>query len=250
MLVTTSAPCSTPRADRPLVIAIDGPAAAGKGTLARRLADSLGFAYLDTGLLYRAVGMSALELNSAHGRMDRAPFVAPEAAIAAAQALTVEHLQRTDLRSDDAANAASLVATIPDVRAALLSFQRRFAAAPPEGRAGSVLDGRDIGSVVCPDAPVKVFVTASETVRAARRYRELRQRGLAGIHSRVLTDLRERDARDRARAVAPLKPAEDAFVIDTSDLDPDIVLGVVLKAIELGLGSLPTTRPGLPTQPG
>lgn len=250
MLVTTSAPSDTPRADRSSVIAIDGPAAAGKGTLARRLADSLGFAYLDTGLLYRAVGMTALELNSAPGLMDRASSIAPDAAVAAARTLTVEHLQRTDLRSDAAANAASLVAAIPDVREALLSFQRRFAAEPPAGRAGAVLDGRDIGSVVCPDAPVKVFVTASEIVRAARRYRELRQRGLAAIHSRVLTDLRERDARDRARAVAPLKPAEDAFVIDTSDLDPDTVLGVVLKAIEHSLGSLPTSRPGLPPQPG
>ncbi|MBK8906801.1 MAG: (d)CMP kinase [Rhodospirillales bacterium] len=238
-----------PAVKRPLVIAVDGPAAAGKGTLARRLAEALGLAYLDTGLLYRAVGMNALEQNVAPGTSSSTSSIAPDAAIAAARALTVADLQRADLRSDAAANAASHVAAIPAVREALLSFQRQFAAAPPEGSAGAVLDGRDIGSVVCPDARVKVFVTASETVRAARRYRELRQRGLAAIHSRVLTDMRERDARDRARVVAPLKPAEDAIVIDTSELDPDIVLGVVLKVMVSSLGALPTARGNLRPRP-
>ncbi|MCW5700416.1 MAG: (d)CMP kinase [Rhodospirillales bacterium] len=206
-----------------IVIAVDGPAAAGKGTLARRLADTLGMAYLDTGLLYRAVGMKVLDTGASPADAD--------AATAAARALRFDDLRRSDLRSDAAADAASRVAAIPTVRKALLGFQRSFAATPPDNAPGAVLDGRDIGSVVCPDASIKIFITASEAVRAARRHRELRQRGLAAIHSRVLADMRERDARDSSRAVAPLKPVEDAFVIDTSDLNPDMVLAVVLETI-------------------
>jgi cytidylate kinase len=212
-----------PAATPSFVIAIDGPAAAGKGTLARRLAARFGYAYLDTGLLYRAVGMKVL----AGGGV---PSDAGVAAGAAA-ALTTADLEAGDLRSDKAAGAASEVAAIPAVRAALLAFQRNFAAHPPGGAAGAVLDGRDIGTVVCPDAAVKLFVTASLAVRADRRLRELRQRGLEAIHSQVLQDMQERDARDCARAVAPLEPAKDAAVIDTDGLDADAVFNVALAVV-------------------
>lgn len=212
----------------PFVIAVDGPAAAGKGTLARRLAEHLGYAYLDTGALYRAVGIKTIR---AGGDPDDA-----EAAARAARALAAEDLSHPDLRGDAAAQAASKVAAQPAVRAALLDFQRRFASAPPGGR-GAVLDGRDIGTVVCPDAQVKLFITASLPVRAERRLRELRDRGAAVIHSTVLRDMKERDARDSARELAPLRPAADAYVIDTSDLDPDTVFSVALARARLRLAA-------------
>ncbi|MBM3580938.1 MAG: (d)CMP kinase, partial [Alphaproteobacteria bacterium] len=135
------------------------------------------------------------------------------------------------LRGDEAANAASKVSAIPAVRAALLEFQRRFAASPPGGAKGVVLDGRDVGTVVCPDAQVKLFLTATPEVRAERRVKELRERGLEAIYARVLQDLNERDARDRARAVAPLIPAKDALVLDTSTLDADAVFDLALRHI-------------------
>jgi cytidylate kinase len=209
------------------VIAIDGPAASGKGTLARRLAEHLGYAYLDSGLLYRAVGVRTIEAGGDPSD--------PAAAVAAARALAVEDLEGRELRGDDAAVAASKVAAIPSVRQALLAFQRDFVAHPPgtaSGAAsGAVVDGRDIGTVVCPDADAKLFVTASVEVRARRRLKELRERGLEAIHSRVLRDMKERDARDSGRTVAPMEPAEDAYVIDTSDLDPDGVFAAALEAI-------------------
>lgn len=201
------------------VVAIDGPAAAGKGTLARRLAAELGLDYLDTGLLYRAVGMKVLRLRSDPSNAAMAEAVA--------RALSPDDLKAPDLRGDDAAQAASKVAAIPAVRAALLDFQRGFAANPPGGK-GAVLDGRDIGTVVCPDAQAKLFVTASVEKRAERRLKELRERGLEAIHDTVLADMRERDERDSKRSVAPLVPAEDAFVLDTSDLDADQAYAAVL----------------------
>lgn len=206
------------------IIAVDGPAAAGKGTLARRLAAHLGFAYLDTGLLYRAVGMRPLERGAGTGET--------AAAESAARALTSEDLGHPDLRGDAAAEAASQVAAIPGVRAALLDFQRAFASAPPDGAPGAVLDGRDIGTVVCPDAALKLFVTASVEVRASRRLNELRQRGIEAIHSRVLRDMKGRDTRDSGRAVAPLEPAEDAVVIDTSSLDAEAVFAKTLDILQ------------------
>ena len=207
-----------------MLIAIDGPAAAGKGTLARRLADHFGLALLDTGLLYRAVGMNVV----------RAGGDANDAALAAetARALKPEDLEADDLRVDAAADAASRVSAVPDVRAALLEFQRSFAANPPGGASGAVLDGRDIGTVVCPEATAKLFVTASTEVRAKRRYLELRERGLDAIHGRVLADMKERDARDSERAVSPLEPAKDAFLLDTSDLDADQAFAAALDFIE------------------
>ncbi|CCG42604.1 (d)CMP kinase [Magnetospirillum molischianum] len=208
------------------IIAIDGPAAAGKGTLARRLAAELGFDYLDTGLIYRAVGM-----NLRRGGTDPADEAAAEAA---ALALVPSDLAASDLRGDDAAQAASKVAAIPGVRAALLEFQRRFAHTPPGGK-GAVLDGRDIGTVVCPDAEVKLFVTASLEKRAERRLKELQAAGRGGIQSAVLADMKERDDRDRNRSVAPLRPADGAIVLDTSDLDADQAFALALSSVRSGV---------------
>ena len=207
-----------------MIIAIDGPAAAGKGTLARRIARDLCFAYLDTGLLYRATGKRVLEAG--------ADPEDAEAAEAEARALEPRDLERPDLRTDAVAQAASKVSAVPGVRAALLAFQRTFAGHPPEGAKGAVLDGRDIGTVVCPDADVKLFVTASDEVRAQRRFKELQESDPDVIYARVLEEMRERDARDRSRAVAPLEPAEDAILLDTSDLNADEVFAKALDIIK------------------
>ncbi|HKO09528.1 MAG TPA: (d)CMP kinase [Alphaproteobacteria bacterium] len=196
-----------------MIIAVDGPAASGKGTLARRLAEYFDLAHLDTGLLYRAVGHGVLKAGGNPAD--------PRAAEAAARALTLAAVCDPALRRDAAGNAASQVAALPGVRAALVELQRRFAHSPPGGKRGAVLDGRDIGTIICPDAEVKLYVTASREVRAERRHKELLKRGLDSIYARVLQDLEERDARDAARAAAPLKPAADAFVLDTSALDAD-----------------------------
>jgi cytidylate kinase len=216
---------------KPRVIAIDGPAAAGKGTLGRRLAGHFGYAYLDSGLLYRAVGVRVLA-----ARAD----VCGDEAMAQARLLGFEDLRRNDLRTDEAANAASAVAAVPQVRSALLAFQRRFAAFPPGAEPGVVIDGRDIGTVVCPQADIKLFVTARPEVRAARRLKELRERGVEVIHSRVLRDMQERDARDSGRCIAPLRPAPDAVVIDTSALDAEEVFTAALKIVEARIASAPT----------
>ena len=207
-----------------MIIAIDGPAAAGKGTLARRIADRLNLAYLDTGLLYRATGKRVLEAG--------ADPEDAEAAEAQARALEPKDLERPDLRTEAVGQAASKVSAVPGVRAALLDFQRTFAATPPEGFKGAVLDGRDIGTVVCPDADVKLFVTASDEVRAARRHKELQEKDPDVIYARVLEEMRERDARDRSRAVAPLEPAEDAILLDTSDQNADEVFEKALDIIK------------------
>jgi cytidylate kinase len=206
-----------------MIIAIDGPAAAGKGTLARRLAEHLGLAYLDTGLIYRAVGKNVMDAG--------ADAEDAEAAEAHARALKAADLQADGLRTDEVAQAASKVSAVPGVRAALLEFQRDFAAYPPGGAKGAVLDGRDIGTVVCPDADVKLFVTASTEVRAERRLKELRDRGLEAIYARVLEDMKERDARDSSRAASPLEPATDAHQLDTSTLDADQVFARALQII-------------------
>ncbi len=180
-------------------VAIDGPAAAGKGTIARAVAAHFGFAHLDTGLLYRAVGQRML---------------AGEDAVMAARDLRAEDLDHPDLRGVQAAQAASRVAAIPDVRAALLDFQHAFA----RRLGGAVLDGRDIGTVICPQADVKLYVTASDATRAMRRHKELTAAGQVISREQVLADLRERDARDSARATAPLKPAGDAVLLDTTEM--------------------------------
>lgn len=211
------------KATHSIIIAVDGPVAAGKGTLARRLADHFGYAYLDTGALYRAVGSRVLR----QGGDPADPVVATKAA----ESLDESDRAAPDLRSEAVGLAASKVATIPGVRAALLDFQRRFAHQPPGGKAGAVLDGRDIGTVVCPDAPVKLFVTARDEVRAERRYKELMDKGENVSFERVLADLRQRDAQDQARAAAPLKPADDAHLLDTSDLAIEAAVAAAIEAV-------------------
>jgi CMP/dCMP kinase len=200
---------------KPFIIAIDGPAASGKGTLARRVAEHFGFAHLDTGKLYRATGLGVIEAGG-----DPAD---PAVAERAAQTLDFSRLADPRLNAENVARAASVVAAIPAVRAALLEAQRHFAHRPPPPAKGAVLDGRDIGTVVCPDADVKLFITASAESRAFRRVKELRQRGVAAIYDAVLQDMRERDARDSERRVAPLAAAPDAITIDTTLLDADRV---------------------------
>jgi cytidylate kinase len=197
----------------PRIIAIDGPSAAGKGTLAQRLANHFGLPHLDTGLLYRAVGWAAERT----GR--------PAAEIAAA--LTVRDLDNPELRTDQAGQAGSKVAAIPEVRTNLLNFQKKFAY---QG-SGAVLDGRDIGTMICPDAAIKLFVTASPQARAERRYQELRERGADTIKPRVLAEMAERDRRDSERAAAPLKAAPDAYLLDTSDMDADAAFAAAVAFI-------------------
>lgn len=203
-----------------MTIAIDGPAAAGKGTIARAVAAHFGFSHLDTGMLYRAVGIKAL--NYGRGTID--PVVAQELA----RSLTEEDLARDDLRSPLASRAASRVATDPAVREALLDFQRTFAKRP----GGAVLDGRDIGTVICPDADVKFFVTASDQVRAQRRFDELIGKGTDTTLQRVAADLAQRDARDASRDAAPMVAADDALLLDTTELDIDAAVAKAVAEIK------------------
>ncbi|MEM9779964.1 MAG: (d)CMP kinase [Pseudomonadota bacterium] len=205
-------------------VAIDGPAAAGKGTIGRAVAATFGFAHLDTGLLYRAVGVKVMA--RARGVID------PVMAEAFAERLTEEDLKRTDLRTVMASRAASRVAAIPKVREALLDFQRSFA----RRKGGAVLDGRDIGTVICPDAEVKLFVTASEERRATRRHAELAASGKNSTLDQVLNDLRTRDARDSERDAAPLVKAEDALLLDTTELSIDAAVAEATALIEKKFG--------------
>ncbi len=196
------------------VVAIDGPSASGKGTLARRLAGRFGLAHLDTGKLYRAAAALVLEADA-----DPAD---PAAATAAARRVDPGSLDDPGLTSEAVARASSIVAAIPAVRDALLALQRDFAAHPP-GAGGAVLDGRDIGTAVCPAAALKLFLTATPEARAERRVKELQGRGAAAIYGDVLQDMKERDARDSQRRVAPLAVAPDAVIIDTTGLDAEQV---------------------------
>lgn len=205
------------------VVAVDGQAAAGKGTLARRIAAHFDFAFLDTGSLYRATGLAVLRAGG--------DPTDPRQAAAAAESLDMAAIRPEDLRTEAVGNAASQVAAIPAVRAALLAFQRRFARQPPDGKAGAVLDGRDIGTVVCPDADVKIFVTATLDVRVERRIKELRERGETVIPARVREEMIARDARDSGRSVAPMVPAADAWQLDTSGLSADQVWDLVRPRI-------------------
>lgn len=215
-----------PPADpEPLVIAVDGPAAAGKGTLARCLAARYRLRHLDTGLLYRAAALRLLRAGGDPGQ--------EAAAAAAARDVTDDDLADPALRDEDVGQAASAVAVHGAVREALLGLQRTFAVRAP----GAVLDGRDIGTVVCPDARVKLYLEASTEVRAARRFCELRSRGVESIDSRVLDEITARDARDRRRSAAPLKPAADACLIDTSALDADEVFERAVAIVDSRLSS-------------
>ena len=208
-----------------MIVAIDGPAAAGKGTLASRLAASLGYIHLDTGALYRAAALRLMRSGD-----DAAD---PEAAAAAARAITADDLRDPKLRADTTAQIASQIAVYAVVRAALLDYQRQFAAHPPDNAAGVVIEGRDIGTVVCPEAGRKIYVDASLEVRAQRRYDELVGRGVATELAAVLTDMRARDAQDRERQASPLVPAADAYLLDTSNLDIDSAF-IVARDFVLG----------------
>ncbi|MGX1197917.1 (d)CMP kinase [Parvibaculum sp. MBR-TMA-1.3b-4.2] len=207
-----------------MILAIDGPAASGKGTLARLLARHYGLAYLDTGSLYRAVGQTLL----AAGRDPHDE----KAALEAAQTLDTGHIDEKAIRTAEAGNAASIVAAMPPVRAAILDFQRNFAKNPPNGENGAVLDGRDIGTVVCPDADVKLFITASPEVRAHRRWLELNNSGSDIAEAQVLADVRERDRRDAERPTSPMRPADDAHLLDTSNLSIETAFDAAVAIID------------------
>ena len=203
------------RGGKVFVVAIDGPAASGKGTLARRLAARFDLAHLDTGALYRATARLVLKENGDPGNAVTAER--------AARRVDPRLLADPGLRADTVASAASVVAAIPEVRRALLGLQRNFASHPPASARGAVLDGRDIGTVVCPGADLKLFITASTETRAARRVKELREQDAPAIYDNVLQELNERDARDSGRRAAPLMAAHDAHIIDTTTLDADVV---------------------------
>jgi cytidylate kinase len=203
-----------------MIIAIDGPAASGKGTLGKRLAAHYGLRHLDTGLLYRAVARAVLDAG--HRPDDRAR------AIAAAKSLDPARVDEAGLKTQAAGEAASLVSAIPEVRAALSALQREFAAAAP----GAVLDGRDIGTVICPQAEVKIFVTATPQVRAARRSEEFRRAGHTVNEADILADILRRDQRDTRRAISPLVPAPDAHLLDTTYLDIDAAFRAAVAIVE------------------
>lgn len=203
-----------------MIVAIDGPAASGKGTLARRLAEHYGLPHLDTGLLYRATARALLDEGC---RLDDSASAAKFA-----RGLALLDFDEAALRGREMGEAASIVAAIPEVRAALVQAQQAFAARP----GGAVLDGRDIGTVICPNAHVKIFVTASPETRAQRRALELRSRGEPSDYAKVLADIVHRDRRDSSRAAAPLKPAADASILDTTDLDVEGSFREALRLVE------------------
>ena len=208
-----------------MIIAIDGSAASGKGTLAKRVAAKFGYDYLDTGALYRAVALRLLNAGANSNKIDE------KQAVNAASTLNLLLTQTAEIRTDKVAALASIVAAIGPVRAELLSLQRAFAAAPPSGR-GAVLDGRDIGTVVLPDANLKFFIDADLDIRAERRTKELLQAEQSVMFRDVLADMKARDDRDRTRSVAPLKAADDAITIDTSKMDASAVLALALSHID------------------
>ena len=203
-----------------MIIAIDGPAASGKGTLGKRLAAHYGLRHLDTGLIYRAVAKAMID--SGQNPADAT------AAAAAAKSLDPSRFDESALKVHSISEAASIVSAIPAVRAALLAFQRDFAARPP----GAVLDGRDIGTVICPNADVKIYVTATPEVRARRRAAEYRAQGRNIDEAAVLADIRNRDERDQNRAIAPLKQAPDAHLLDTTHLDIDAAIRAAIDIVE------------------
>lgn len=210
------------------VIAVDGPAASGKGTLARRLAKQYGYAHLDTGRLYRGVAFRVVQ--------ERADPEDGDTCARLAGLLTAATLDSPELRTEAVGRMASRVSALPAVRQALLDYQRRFALHPPGGARGAVLDGRDIGTVICPDAAAKLFVTASLEERARRRHKELLDQGTGAIYAAVLQDLRDRDARDSSRAAAPLVRAADAFLLDTTSMDADAAFAAALAFVATRLG--------------
>jgi cytidylate kinase len=222
---------SLPATPAACIIAVDGPAASGKGTLARRLAAHYDFAYLDTGALYRAVALSVI---LADGNLEN-----ESDAVAAAESLDMARLEDSDfaarLRTAETGLAASIVAAMPRMRAAILAVQRQFATQPPDGKKGAILDGRDIGTIVCPDAAAKLFITARAEIRAERRLAELRVNDGSLNLETVLADIHARDARDAGRATAPMKQADDAPLLDTSDLSIEEAFVAALALVEAKL---------------
>ena len=222
---------SSPATPAACIIAVDGPAASGKGTLARRLAAHFDFAYLDTGALYRAVALSVI---LAGGNLEN-----ESDAVAAAESLDMARLEDSDfaarLRTAETGLAASIVAAMPRVRAAILAAQRKFATQPPDGKKGAILDGRDIGTIVCPDAAAKLFITARAEIRAERRFAELRINDGSLNLETVLADIHARDARDEGRATAPMKQADDAPLLDTSELSIEEAFAAALALVEAKL---------------
>lgn len=218
-----------------MIITIDGPAAAGKGTVSAFLADKYKLAYFDTGMVYRAVGLQMVLTNSDVNNEDKAEQIAKELTFPKMMELS----KHKDFRSDVGGQAASIVSAHPKVRAALLKMQQNFALKPvfADGTPanGVVYDGRDTGTVVCPNAELKFFITASTEVRAQRRYKEFAEKGISTSYDKVLQDMIARDKRDSSRATAPLKPADDAVIIDTSDLSIDEVLKKIIPAVEAKL---------------
>ncbi len=214
------------------VIAVDGPAGSGKGTVSRTLAEVLGFDFMDTGLLYRAVGLEVM-------RQMGDPENEQDAMQGLARLKMHMNLDSPDLKNDQAGNAASKVAAIPAVRAALLQMQRDFARDPGQPYNGAVLDGRDIGTVVCPDAQLKLYITANDEIRAERRMKELQSKGLNVTKASVLEDMRVRDARDSGREAAPMRPADDAIVIDTSHLTAEDVVAQALDYAKKAFAEIP-----------
>lgn len=207
------------------IIAIDGPAASGKGTLSRKLADALNFAHMDTGALYRAVGFEVLNSD---GNPENEADALKGCDALAENLKTSKPLDNPDLRTETIGNAASKVAAIQSVRARLLNIQRSFASNPSPDFKGAILDGRDIGTVICPDASLKLYITASDDIRAERRMKELHSKGIEVTYSTVLEEMRARDARDKERNMAPLKPADDAVTIDSSDKSADDMFEIAL----------------------
>jgi cytidylate kinase len=207
-----------------MIIAIDGPAASGKGTLGKKLAAHFGLRHLDTGLLYRAVAKTLMDADQ--------PCSDVAKAAAAAQSLDLSRFDEAALKDRAVGEAASIVSAIPEVRAALVRLQRQFAARPP----GAVMDGRDIGTVICPDAEVKIFVTASPEVRARRRTKEFAAQGQAVDEALVLADILRRDERDSTRTISPMRPATDAHLLDTTDMDIDAVFRAAVALVERSRG--------------
>jgi len=231
--MTTSGPSAdAPRPDPPFVITVDGPAASGKGTIATRLGRLYGLPVLDSGLLYRAVGVT---VQNRGGDLDDA-----ETAAAVARALTAADLEDPDFRTRAAGEAASRVAVHPAVRAALFDLQRAFAGQP----SGAVLDGRDMGTAICPDAPAKLYVTASPEARAERRWRQLTAQGEPVTPAEVLEDIRRRDARDGGREASPLRPAEDAVLLDTTEMTIEQAADAARRIVEAARAGRDSPRRG------
>jgi CMP/dCMP kinase len=212
-----------------MIIALDGPSASGKGVVGKRLANHFNLAYLDTGLVYRAVAYKHLQ--------QKLDIYSVQDALKVAKNLQEHDLHCSELRLEEVGNLASILSAYPEVRKALFDFQQKFAYEPHEGKYGSLLDGRDIGTVICPDADVKIFVTADVETRAKRRFLQLQEQELEVSYDQIFEALEERDARDKLRAVSPLIPSHDAFIVDTTHMDLEEVEAFLVAEIESHMGA-------------